>query len=621
MTTYFVTGATGFIGRRLVAALLERPECERVFALVRSQSVEKLPKHDRLTAVIGDLTAPIDGPEVDHVVHLGAVYDFTADSAAHTAANVEGTRMVADYAARVGARWLHHVSSTIVSGDHRGAFGEDDFDLGQRHETPYQATKFAAEKIVREQSVPWRVYRPSAVVGDSTTGEMDKLDGPYYFFSALAAIRRVPSWLPLLAPHLGATNMVPVDFVVAALDRLIHTDLEPGRTFHLTATGPQSLTEVYNAFAGPAHAPRIAATGPTWLSLPLPKSAGPVGAAVLAEFGVPTEVLPHLTMSARYESATTRAVTGLEPPPLADYAGALWRYWSEHLDPDRAGRGARLAGRRVLITGASSGIGRATALAVARRGAIPLLVARRGDELAKVAEEIRAEGGTAHCYPCDLTDGDAVDALIKQVLAEHEGVDMLVNNAGKSIRRSMLRSVDRLHDYERTMALNYFAPLRLILGLLPHMTERRFGHIVNISTMGVQTNTPRFSAYLGSKAALDAVSRAAGAETVADGVTFTSVRMPLVRTPMIESTKAYDRLPAATPERAAELVVRALADRPEEVNLRVGVAADLVRRIVPRTARAMAHLVYRVFPDEDTPSKPLASVAAGLTRLVLRGLR
>ncbi|KAA2261308.1 SDR family NAD(P)-dependent oxidoreductase [Solihabitans fulvus] len=717
MSTCFVTGATGFIGRHLVARLLARPDCERVYVLVRSQSRERLaaitarwPEQRKVVPVVGDLTAPALGVDlgelagaVDHVLHLGAVYDLTRDLDSHRAANVDGTRNVIDFAGAVGARWLHHVSSIAVAGAHRGRFAETDFDLGQRLPTPYHQTKFAAEKLVREQDVvPWRVYRPSAVVGDSRTGEMDKIDGPYYFFPAIALLAGLPvapAWLPLVAPDLGATNLVPVDHVAAAIDHLMHAEAPSGSTFHLTNAEPQSITEVYNALAEAAGAPRVALTAPGWLSAPARAAVAalartsaddPVRAAVLTELGVPPEVLPHLTLPTTFDNAATRAAlagTGIEPPPLREYAGALWRYWADHLDQDRAGRrrsargelghvprisfllrgaqapprrvaptppsntgmgtrarlarrhldprsrrkrptGHDLAGRRVLITGASSGIGRATALAVARHGAVPLLVARRAEELDKVVAEIVAAGGAAVSYPCDLTDGEAVDALLKQVLAEHAGVDMVVNNAGRSIRRSVLLSVDRLHDYERTMALNYFAPLRLILGLLPHMAERRFGHIVNVSTMGVQTNTPRFSAYLGSKAALDAFSRVAAGETVGDGVTFTSVRMPLVRTPMSGATKVYDAFPAATPERAADLVVRALVERPEEVNLRSGVLADLARRVAPRTGRAVAHLAYRALPESAPEARgrqaavpPLASVAAGLTRLLRNAVR
>ncbi|TQM80708.1 short-subunit dehydrogenase [Saccharothrix saharensis] len=620
MGTYFVTGATGFIGRRLVAELLRRPDCERVFALVRPHSADKLDRHGKLTPVLGDLGSPIDADRVDHVVHLAAVYDFTASAEAHHAVNVEGTRRVVEYAERTGSGLLHHVSSIAVAGDHRGSFTEDDFDLGQHLGSPYHATKHAAEKIVRGQDgVPWRIYRPGAVVGDSRTGEVDKVDGPYHFFAALAALARLPRRLPLVAPHFGVANVVPVDYVVAALDRLIHADVPAGSTFHLTARRSQRMDEVYNALADAAGAPKVR------FSVPLPLPAEPTGAVVtgvLTELGVPPRLVPHLALHADFDSTATRAVTGLEPPDFTTYAHTLWRYWADHLDPLRAARGHGLAGRTVLVTGASSGIGAASALAVARKGAVPLLVARRADELEEVAGRIRAEGGTAHTYPCDLTDAEAVGALLKQVLADHDGVDALVNNAGRSIRRSVHLSVDRLHDYERTMALNYFAPLRLVLGLLPHMRERRFGHIVNISSMGVQINTPRFSAYLASKSALDAFSRVAASETVADGVTFTSVRMPLVRTPMIGPTKVYDAFPAATPERAAQWVVRALERRPEEVNLPAGVLVELARKAAPKTVRSLLHLVYRAMPEQGAPrTPPLASVAAGITRLVLRATR
>ena len=198
-----------------------------------------------------------------------------------------------------------------------------------------------------------------------------------------------------------------------------------------------------------------------------------------------------------------------------------------------------LAGRTVMVTGASSGIGEATARQVAARGATVLLVARRADELARVRAAIEADGGRAAAYPCDLTDGDAVDALVARVLAEHGAVDYLVNNAGRSIRRSLHLSYDRFHDFERTMAVNYFGPVRLTMGLLPAMRAQRFGHVVNIVTWGVQMKAPKFSAYIASKTALDSWSRVAGRETYADNVTFTNMRFSLVRTAMSAPTEAY----------------------------------------------------------------------------------
>ena len=256
-----------------------------------------------------------------------------------------------------------------------------------------------------------------------------------------------------------------------------------------------------------------------------------------------------------------------------------------------------LQDRRILITGASSGIGEATALACAARGATVLMVARRADELERVRAAVGGSGGTAYAYPCDLTDEASVDVLVRDVLDEHGGVDMLVNNAGRSIRRSIALSYDRMHDFERTMAINYFAPVRLMLGLLPAMAEQRFGHVVNIQTWGVQVKAPKFSAYIASKTALDTWSRIAGRELYGDGVTFTNVRMSLVRTDMIGPTDAYRRAPALTAEQAAAKVVRALEDRPITVNVLAGSAAEVLNLVAPRLSDALFHRLDRRFPD------------------------
>ncbi|WP_354438124.1 SDR family NAD(P)-dependent oxidoreductase [Marmoricola sp. OAE513] len=258
-----------------------------------------------------------------------------------------------------------------------------------------------------------------------------------------------------------------------------------------------------------------------------------------------------------------------------------------------------LAGRTVMITGASSGIGEAAAHAVAARGAHVLLVARRTDELERVRDEVVAAGGAASAYPADLTDGDSVDALVAAVLAEHGSVDMLVNNAGRSIRRSLEYSYDRMHDFERTMAVNYFGPVRLTLGLLPAMRAQKFGHVVNVVTWGVQIKAPRFAAYIASKTALDSFARIAGREAYADNVTFTNIRLSLVRTGMIAATDAYDRSPARTPEQAAAWVVRALEDRPLTISTAVGSIAEVLNLVAPRLMDAVAWVGSSRFPDSS----------------------
>jgi NAD(P)-dependent dehydrogenase (short-subunit alcohol dehydrogenase family) len=635
---YFVTGATGFIGRRLVERLLDkRPG--KVYVLVRESSrgrLDDLVAHwgltigstaaKRVEPVHGDLRRPLLGLEQEqvaelrgkivHFFHLAAVYDMTAPAELNTAVNVGGTAHAVELARALEVDHLHHVSSIAVAGEYRGVFEEGFFDERQRLPSPYHRTKFEAERIVREQPyVPWRVYRPGIVVGDSQTGEMDKVDGPYYFFKAIQRMRQLlPEWAPLVGVDLGNTNVVPVDWVVGALEHIAHEPDLDGEAFHLTDPRRQRVVDVINELAAAAHAPRFVATLdkrvtgplPTWplaVTLDLPPWRQ-LRKVVLRELGIPEEVLAHMELVPRFDTHQAgRALAGTpfeQPPPLHEYAGHLWDYWEREMDTGIVrGRTLReaLHGKRVMITGASSGIGRSTALKVAEAGAIPLLVARNVEKLEETRAEIVAAGGTAYVYAADLSDMNSVDRLLERVLADHRHVDMLVNNAGRSIRRSIALSYDRFHDFERTMQLNYFGAVKLIIGLLPTMRERGFGHIVNVSSIGVQTNPPRFSAYVASKAALDAFTRVVASEVIGDGVTFTTIHMPLVRTPMIAPTKMYDAFPAISPEEAALMICDALRTRPKHMGTRLGTFGEIAYALSPTAVDRILHLAYRVFPD------------------------
>ena len=258
-------------------------------------------------------------------------------------------------------------------------------------------------------------------------------------------------------------------------------------------------------------------------------------------------------------------------------------------------------GRTVLITGASSGIGEATALDLGRAGGNVLLVARTREKLEAVADQVVDAGGTGHVHTCDLTDPEDIDRMAHEVLEEHGHVDILVNNAGKSIRRSVNRSYDRFHDYQRTMQLNYFAPVKLILVLLPVMRKRHTGHIVNISTIGLQMNTPRFAAYLASKAALDAFARSIGPEIIGDGVHVTTVYMPLVRTPMIAPTKIYDHFPTLSPEEAAGMITEAIRKRPKRVATALGNLGQLTYALAPGAQDLVVNRAYQLFPESGEP--------------------
>ncbi|UTI63552.1 SDR family NAD(P)-dependent oxidoreductase [Paraconexibacter antarcticus] len=256
-----------------------------------------------------------------------------------------------------------------------------------------------------------------------------------------------------------------------------------------------------------------------------------------------------------------------------------------------------VAGKVIVITGASSGIGEETALQIGQAGGTVVLLARGKENLDKVAERIRAAGGVADPRQCDLSDFDAIDRVAADILQTYGSVDVLINNAGRSIRRSVALSYDRFHDYERTMQLNYFAAVRLILRFLPGMREQQSGQVINISSYGVQTKVPRFGAYIASKAALDTLCDSLQAEVHDEGVRFTTIHMPLVRTPMIAPTKLYDRFPALTPEDAGHLVAQAIVHRSRRMGPPFGSLAGLADSFSPSIMDEIRNRGYKMFPD------------------------
>ncbi|WP_109757060.1 SDR family oxidoreductase [Mycolicibacterium fortuitum] len=617
---YVVTGGTGFIGRRVITRILSNEPDAEVWVLVRRESLTRFERlaqdwDDRVKPLVGDLTGTDLGlsdtdvaelGDVAHVVHCAAIYDMTVGESEQRAANVDGTRAVIELARRLDAT-LHHVSSIAVAGNHRGTFTEDDFDVAQDLPTPYHQTKFEAELLVRSTpGLRYRVYRPAVVVGDSQTGEMDKIDGPYYFFGVLARLAALPRFTPMMLPDSGRTNVVPVDFVVDAMVALMHVEGKDGETFHLTAPKTVGLRDIYRGVAAEAGLPPLRGSLPRATAAPVLRARGRVKAVrniIATQLGIPGDVLDVVELRPTFTADKTAAAlrgTGIAVPEFSSYAPKIWRYWAEHLDPDRARRddpAGPLVGKHVIITGASSGIGRASAVAVAERGGCVFALARNGEALDDLVAEIRADGGQAYAFTCDVTDSASVEHTVKDILGRFGHVDYLVNNAGRSIRRSVSNSTDRLHDYERVMAVNYFGSVRMVLALLPHWRERRFGHVVNVSSAGVQANTPKYSAYLPSKAALDAFSEVVGTETLSDHITFTNIHMPLVKTPMIAPSRKLNPVPPISAEHAAAMVVRGLVDKPARIDTPLGTVADFGNYLTPKLSRRVLHQLYLGYPD------------------------
>jgi NAD(P)-dependent dehydrogenase (short-subunit alcohol dehydrogenase family) len=664
---YFVTGATGFIGKRLVRKLLER-RGSTVHFLLRPESESKVPDllaywglsgagKSRAVPVFGDLGARKLGVSsddikalkgsIDHFYHLAAVYDLGADEESQVRANVEGTRNTVELARAIDAGHLHHVSSIAAAGLYEGVFREDMFDEAENLDHPYFMTKHESEKIVRkEYKGPWTVYRPGLVVGDSHTGEMDKIDGPYYFFKLIQRMRQLlPPWMPSIGLEGGRINIVPVDFVVDALDHLSHRDGAQGKCYHLVDPEGYRVGDVLDIFSRAAHAPKMNVFVNAALLGFIPRSVkkglmalAPVRRvrhAVMKDLGLPDDILTFVNYPTRFDCRDAQAAlkgSGIACPNLRDYAWRLWDYWERHLDPalliDRSLRGT-VAGKVVLVTGGSSGIGLAAAKKFAEAGAVTLICARDADKLEEARKEIldfAGKSATVVAYSVDIADEAGCREFVKALQENHGGVDFLVNNAGRSIRRAIESSYDRFHDFERTMQLNYFGALRITMGLLPGMAARKKGHVVNISSIGVLTNAPRFSAYVASKAALDAWTRCASSEYADVGITFTTINMPLVRTPMIAPTKIYNNVPTLSPEEAADLIAQACVYKPVRIATRLGTFGELLHALVPRVAQIVMNTSFRMFPDSDASKgdkaagKPQLSAEAVAMQQMMRGI-
>lgn len=661
---YFVTGATGFIGKRLVKKLLEH-KGSVVHFLIRKESEGKVAAlreywgvpASRAVPVFGDLTSKKLGVasdvtkllkgQVDHFYHLAAVYDLGADEASQIAVNIEGTRNTVELAKTIDAGHFHHVSSIAAAGLYEGVFREDMFEEAENYDHPYFMTKHESEKIVRKEcKVPWSVYRPAMVVGDSATGEMDKIDGPYYFFKLIQRMRQLlPPWMPSVGLEGGRINIVPVDFVVNALDVISHQKGIAKKCFHLVDPEGYRVGDVLDIFSKAAHAPKMNLFVNAALLGFIPRSVtkglmalAPVRRvrnAIMKDLGLPEDMLTFVNYPTRFDCRDAQAAlkgSGVTCPNLKDYAWRLWDYWERHLDPDlhidRSLRGT-VAGKVVLVTGGSSGIGLAAAHKFAEAGAITIICGRDVVKLEEACKEAKARGHSFVAYPADIADMTDCDRFTKLLNDNHGGVDFLINNAGRSIRRAIEASYDRFHDFERTMQLNYFGCLRVTMGLLPGMVAKRKGHVVNISSIGVLTNAPRFSAYVASKSALDAWTRCASSEFADQGVTFTTINMPLVRTPMIAPTGLYNNVPTLSPEEAGDMVAQACIFKPVRIATRLGIAGQLLHAVLPRIAQIAMNTSFRMFPDSsaakgakpgEKPVKQQLSAEAIAMQQMMRGI-
>jgi len=668
MARCLVTGGTGFLGRHLVDVLLERG-CQLTL-LIRNPQDEKhqlqldgwrekislSSNGSALDVWEGDLSKPNLGLTAAqplsgfaHIYHLAAIYDLNADPAWVMKTNVEGTEtLLARMVETEFSGCLHFVSSIAVAGDFQGNFSESMFDEGQAHPHTYHLSKFESEACVRsfqsKGQFSTRIYRPSAIVGHSKNGVIDKIDGPYYMFILASKLKRLlPAWAPLVMPSIpGVLDMVAVDYVadaLATISLLGEDEIPNGQfCFHLTNPASPTLDEAFKMILRSADGPRVG------LSIPFGKlSKYGLGMKVLSmlkelkavhiflsealkRLGLPETVFEAMMSGVRFSATDTTALLSkqeISPPPFQDYIDVLWDYYNRHLDPakNRETLAENAFSQRViLITGGSSGIGYACAKRALTLGSHVILVARHEEKLTECAEQLESiavrKSLRVDTYACDLSKLDDCDLLVSYIKEKYGAVDVLFNNAGRSIRRSISRSQDRFHDLERTMQLNYFGASRLMLGLLPGMIENGGGHILHSSSMGTMAATPRFGPYMASKNALDTLMDSAAAEYADRNIMFTSIKFPLVKTNMVAPTAEYKDADLASPEFAAQMFVDSVIDKPRKQISNLGVLMGAVSLIAPSIVTQIYNYAYQIWPDESGDYSDLVIDRALVTSII-----
>jgi NAD(P)-dependent dehydrogenase (short-subunit alcohol dehydrogenase family) len=655
MDQCLVTGGTGFLGKNLIPSLLQKG-CQ-LTVLIRNPELlhvqkqiggwralsARLSNNSSVEVWCGDLSEPCVGlaeeqmlSKFSHIFHLAAIYDLKAEAQSMLETNVQGTEHLLESVLSDGFTGrFHFISSIAVAGDFVGVFDEDMFDEGQAHSHAYHLSKFRSEESVRryrhEHGLDIRIYRPSAIVGDSTSGEIDKLDGPYYMFLLVSSLKRwLPTWAPLVIPKLqGILDIVPVDYVVNALvelsfmdeDMLAHDQF----CFHLTDPNSFALNKTFKAILKSADGPRVSLAIPFNLKgkygvgvkqitmMKQLKAVQIVLREVLARLGLPESVFEAMMPEVKFSADKTLSVlskVSVRPPPFHAYVDNLWDYYNRHLDPaknrDTLAKKA-FSGKKVLITGGSSGIGFASAQKALSYGAGVILVARHEDKLAdcitQLSEQVKPEGLVLDSFACDLSIVEEGDRLVSYIEEKYGTIDILFNNAGRSIRRSISSSQGRFHDLQRTMQLNYFGAARLMLGLLPSMIDNGGGHILHSSSMGTMAATPRFGPYMASKSALDTLMDSIAAEYADRDMVFTSIKFPLVKTQMVAPTAEYQKAPLVSPESAAQMFVDAVIDQPRNQLSGMGVFLGTMSLYAPDVVTKIYNYLYQVWPDahDDFP--------------------
>lgn len=628
--TRLVTGAAGFFGRQLVLELLHRHPHDRVVALVHGDDEDELrgwldarrAHVERLEVVRGELTAARCGLAEEHVTrlvgncvhvyHTAARYELThTDPERDEIVNVEGTQRILELADAIGAASFAHVSTVMVAGDYHGIWTEEHLRETPGWPTSYARSKHRAELLVQESRLPVRgIYRLGVLVGDAVTGVHFKQDGVYGFFEAIRSIdRAVPRGLPLPTFGWGAIPLCPVDHAARALVALA-ADPSPGLTVHHVfedeVLRADEIMRLVLAAAGREDTFDLAWIGHAVRSLDEQAEHDTVLAqlrddvlAILADADVPQHLLGELHQATQFSNditSTRLRELGIDSPTFASYASRIWHGWLAHRTRamlDR--RRAFFSGKHIVMTGGSSGIGAEMLRRMLDADVASVVVLGRGSERLEAAVAAHPARERVEHLSCNLIDPADVTSAVERLLADGRMIDALVLSAGLSIDRRLLDMADDLNEMARMTQVNFLAPTHLIRGLLPLIEHRTDARIVTVSTISTQLDVPGFTVYAATKAALDQVFAVLPAELAGKGISFVTVRLPLVKTPMTDVHVRLRDVPMLSVGRAAEMVLAAFESGDPRAGTRLGNVIELLRTLHPTLARAFSSVGWRAY--------------------------
>ncbi|NEN79550.1 SDR family NAD(P)-dependent oxidoreductase [Nocardioides zeae] len=629
LATHLVTGAAGFLGRQLVLELLHRHARDRVVALVRDGEDELRGWLDarradlaRLEVIRGEVTAEQCGVAADqvsvlsgervHMYHTAARYDLArADAAQDEKVNVEGTRRALELAKTIAAASFAHVSTVMVAGRYQGIWTEEHYEEAPGWPTSYASSKHRAELLVRDSSVPVRgIYRLGVLVGDASTGSHFKEDGVYGFFEAIRSVdRSVPRGLPLPTIGWGPIPLCPVDHAaraVVALAANADRGLAVHHVFEDDVLRADEIMRLVLEAAGRERILDLAWVGHAVQDFNERAEHDTVLTqlrddilAILRDAGIPQHLLAELHQPTQFSNDITSAhlrELGIESTMFTSYVSRIWYGWLAHRMRDAcARRRAFFSGKHVVMTGGSSGIGAEMLRRMLDSGVASVVVLGRHAERVASVVAPHPERERVEHLPCDLLDPEDVTSAVDQLLSDDRPIDVLVLSAGLSIDRRLLDMTDDLNELARMTQVNFLAPTHLIRGLVPLMEGRPDARVVTISTISTQLDVPGFSVYAATKAALDRVFSVLPAELAGKGISFVTVRLPLVKTPMTDVHVRLRDVPMLSVGRASEIVLAALETGDARAGTWLGSMFEVLQNLHPELARALSSIGWRAY--------------------------